>query len=142
MKKILSLSLALLFIVALIVPGAAIAATDIQNKALFTLFSSAFSTATNSAVTNTGLRTRKTVIINGYKTASTFGNFSGTFVLKGAPTSTGPWVTLKDINGNAVSATANTIYTVDDLSQFIMGTYTRGAGRGAKKIGVFLYYAE
>ena len=109
-------------------------AGDIQTKVLLTNQS----TTVNSAVTDTGLRTRKTVIINGTYSASVYGNYSGTVAVQCAPTATGPWVTCKDRANTATSATTNTYFVLDDFARYVRAAYTQGK----HGVTVWLSYGE
>jgi hypothetical protein len=74
------------FFLVLATAVSAFAVTDIQTKVLLTNQT----TTADSVVTDTGLRTKKTVVVNGNYSASVYGNYSGTVAVQCAPTATGP----------------------------------------------------
>lgn len=134
-----NITLAMIGIFLLMFAVTAFAVDSIQNKAML----SNQTTTGVSSVVNTGLHSKKTVVINGvadaaWLTAGTYGNYSGTVVIQGAPTATGPWVTLKDKAGNATSATTNTTFDLDNLVQYIRASYTKSK----HSVSVWLYYAK
>lgn len=126
----------LLFTILLLVSvvTAAFAVDQIKTTSLFT----AQTTTGVSSAVNTGLYTKKSVIINGSYTGGVYGNYSGTLLLQCAPTATGPWVTCKDSSGNAVSATTNTTFDLDTLVQYVRANWTKTK----HNISVWLYYAK
>lgn len=130
MKNIILLTVCLMFIMT----GRALAVPDIQTKVLF----SNQTTTANSVVTDTGTRTKKTVMVNGNYSASVYGNYSGTVAFQCGPTAAGPWTTCKDRANTAASATTNTYFVLDDLARFIRAAYTQGK----HGVTVWLFYAE
>lgn len=131
-------NIVLAFIGILLLASIAMAVESIQKKELFSGYSSANSTTVYSTATNTGTFTKKSIIINGNYKSGTYGNYSGTVVLQGAPTASGPWVTLKDKSGNATSATTNTVFHLEDLVQYVRASWTKTK----HQISVWMYYAK
>lgn len=145
MRKFTSLFLAALFLTAACLVGIAprsAGAAEIQTARPFTNLSSALSATTTSSVTDTGLYFRKTVCVTGKLSNSAFGNYSGTFTGQCGMAQAGPFFTAKDVNGNAVTATTNTCFHLDDMCHFFRATYTRGAAHGSKKLDAWLLYGQ
>lgn len=107
----------------------------------FSLYSAASGTAVYSSVINVTPFRKKTVTINGYAMAAkTEAALSGTALVQCGPTPSGPWTTC--VNNNyaqtAVSATANSTLTWEDVSSYIRVSWAKTAGR----VSVWLNLSE
>lgn len=128
MKKLI-LALLLLAI------AAPVAAKQSYLQAVFTNVSR----TTTSSTFTTGPFTKKAIIFNGASTASNIAsNMYGTGTVQCGATETGPYVTMKDTAGTAVSTTANAIFNVDSLCNYWRVVWTRTK----QKINVWVQYSE
>lgn len=124
--------------------GTAFSATVI-SKTPFSNVSGASAAVKTSAVYNViGYRT-KTIHISGVTlgsspTSVTFKNMSGTLIVEGAPSTTGPWSTCiaNDYGQTAVSKTTNGSMTWADTTPYIRVKWTSGTVGG--KLGAWLLY--
>ncbi len=110
---------------------------------VFSQYTGLGSTARYSAAQKVDRNTKKTAIFVGYSTngTDTLASLPGTATLQCAPTSSGPWVTSKDVGANAVSATTSTLFNVDSYCQYVRGTWTK-TGSGARSISMWLLYGD
>jgi len=101
------------------------------------------STATYSTVVKADRNTKKSFILVGYSSAGVdqLTTLPGTAVIQTGPTSTGPWVTAKDVNGNSMSVTATAPYLIDTLNQWYRIMFTKTA-TNTKGISAWVLTAE
>jgi len=136
MIKLLCLSLILCITLAAV---PAFAVEDIQSTAIA---ANRATSGTTTAVA-TGLRTLKTVFITGQTNATTFTNYSAVITVQEGYAAGGPFVTAKDVNGNAVTAThTNTLFQLNSLAPFIRAVIAKTNEAAAKHVGVYLNYAK
>lgn len=125
-------------IVALLLMAGTAAAAGIYSKSLFSNYTGSASTARYSTTFNYGTYTKKTVVVGGMHAAAVYAPYSGTFVLQGSNSASGPWVTVKDKAGNAVSATGNAVFDIDSMMPYLRGVWTRTKHR----VNAFIYFSE
>lgn len=143
MKTILLTVAALLFV------AVACIAEPIHNPAgatitqLWSNYAGTASTAKYSAVQKADRNTKKAIILVGYSSsgASQLTTLPGTAVIQVAPTSSGPWVTAKDVFGNAMSVTSSGSYLIDSLNQWYRIQFTKTA-TDTKGISAWILYAD
>lgn len=132
MKKICFLVIALLA-VAVAVP--AMAGSSIYTKQIF----ANQSTSRTSDTYKLGTYTRKTFVFTGMSSVSNVPqDLRGTATVQCGATSTGPYVTAKDINGNAVTTTANASFDINSLCRYARVVWTRTSN----KISTWMFYSE
>lgn len=112
-------------------------AGEVFRKDIYSSYSGTIATQ-YSAATNTGKFTKKAVVVNGMYNATTYGNFSGTFLLQCGPTASGPWTTCKDIANTAVSTATNAHFNINSNTPFIRASWAKTKHR----ISVWLFYSE
>lgn len=122
----------------LLVMSSPVIAGDVYRQTLFNDYTGLASTARYSPPFNYGVFTKKTVVVGGKHASGAFLPYSGTYTLVGAPTGTGPWVTVKDKAGNAVTATGNAVFDIDSALPFLRAVWTRTKHR----VTSYIYYSE
>lgn len=123
---------------------APLAATNVQ---IFNKYTGLGSTARYSVAYKVDRNSKKTAIFQAYSGngTTTLATIPGTAVLQCGATSSGPWVTSKDLGAStAASATTSTLFTVDELCQWyrIGWTSTRPADGRPRSISAWLLYTE
>jgi hypothetical protein len=137
MRKTIAFTLVALFLFATAIPANAV--DDIQSSAI----ASNRATSGTTAAVATGLRNLKSVFITGQTSASAFTNYSGVITIQEGYAAAGPFVTAKDINGNAVTAThTNTVFHLNSLATYIRAVIVKTNESAAKHIGIYLNYAK
>lgn len=96
---------------------------------IWTNYAGVASTAKYSDAQKADRNTKKAFFFVGYSSAGVdqLTTIPGTVVVQSGPTSSGPWVTVKDVNGNALSLTTSGPYHVDSLEQWYRLKFTKTA---------------
>lgn len=137
MKNVIMLITSLFVIVALTVP--ALAVEDIQS----TNIASKQATSTTTAAVATGLRTQKSIFITGQLADGTMTNYSSVVTIQEAPAAAGPFVTAKDVSGNAVTAThTNTVFHLNSLGTYYRAVIAKTNESALKLVTIILKYAK
>lgn len=142
MKKITVLFSALFMLTC---ASTALAAAN--GSAAFVIYSGVSASTDTSAVYDVRAFKTKTMHVSGVTltsnaTSITFKNMSGTAIVQGAPSSSGPWSTLvaNDYAQTAVSLTSNGSMTWNDATPYIRFKWT--CGTTGQKIKGYLNWQE
>jgi hypothetical protein len=136
-SSILTLALMTAIMAVAFTAPARAATSNIFTKSLLTNQA----TSATSTAFNTGIFTKKTVVVSGMTAPGTFTNYSGTVAFNCGPTAAGPLVACKDKTGNAVTLThTNGLFVLDDQTQFIQAVWTKTRAAATKNIGVWILY--
>lgn len=135
------------FFAALVMVAFATPAFAGSGGAAFATYSAASAAVKTSAAQNVRGYKVKTLTINGVTLTSsadslTFKNMSGTVIVEGAPTSSGPWTTViaNDYAQTAVSKTTNGTMTWSDAIAYIRVKWT--AATSGQKVKAWLNWNE
>jgi len=141
-----SFLVSLLVIMTLVVVGSpAFAAprspTEIYAAQVFNQYTGYASTARYSAAIKVDAYSRRSISFVGYSTNATdqLANLPGTAIVQWGYSATGPWVTAKDQNGTAISATTSTGFTMIDQFQWIRFGWTK-TGTGKRSLSGYLLF--
>ena len=143
MKSFLS---TLVLVVALAVAVSA-SAGDIRNNYVYTVFTNYTGlngTARFSQAYKVDRDSKKTVTYQQYSTTTVVApTTAGTQILQCGPTSTGPWVTAKDRNSNAVSSTTTTaIYDLMSNCNWYRIGWTRSVASPNKSVSAWILFND
>jgi hypothetical protein len=109
----------------------------------FNQYTGMASTARYSGAQKVDRNTQKTVVFVGYSTNGTdvLATLPGTAIAQCGPTSSGPWVTSKDVAANTVSATTSTLFNLDSCCPYIRTGWTK-TGTGKRSISAYILFGD
>ena len=142
-------SLVTIFSIMALVLASTAFAEPIQNPAGAAATSIYAAAGTASvAVYTSGLKadrnTKKAFILVGYSSAGVtqLTTLPGTAVIQVGPTSTGPWVTAKDVNGTSLSGlTSSGAFLIDSLNQWYRLSWTK-TGTDTRTLNAWMLTAD